>query len=143
MRLLYAESSAVVAWLLDESVAPTIERAFVAAEAVIASELTLLETERVLVRAETARALTPEQAERCRDRLRLASDHWMLMRIQGRLLERAGRPFPVEPVRTLDAIHLASALQARDAVVSLAILSLDRRIRENALALGIDTTPDD
>jgi predicted nucleic acid-binding protein len=142
MRL-YVESSAVLAWLLDESAAPPVERALHDAEVVVGSELTVLETERVLVRAVAASVLTPEAAETCRDRLRRASDCWMLMRIHGRILHRAGRPFPVEPVRTLDAIHLASALEARDVVPGLRVLSLDRRIREHARALGIDTVPDD
>jgi hypothetical protein len=57
------------------------------------------------------------------------------------VVERARRPFPTEPVRTLDALHLASALVARAAVSELAVLSLDQRVRENAERLGFETVP--
>ena len=53
------------------------------------------------------------------------------------VLARAGRAFPVEPVRTLDAIHLATALEFLAAFPDLAILALDRRVLANAIALGL------
>jgi hypothetical protein len=57
------------------------------------------------------------------------------------VLEAAKRPFPNEPVRTLDAIHLASALLARSAISGLALLSLDLRVRAAAAALGFKVLP--
>jgi hypothetical protein len=65
----------------------------------------------------------------------------MLLRIGGEVLERARRRFPVEPVRTLDALHLASALAARAAIPGLDLLSLDQRVRDNGAALGFDLLP--
>ena len=50
MRI-YAESSAVLAWLLGEDAAPTVREILGRAELVIASDLTLLECDRVLIRA--------------------------------------------------------------------------------------------
>ena len=46
-------------------------------------------------------------------------------------------PFPGEPIRTLDALHLASALVARAAVADLAFLSQDEKVRASARALGL------
>ncbi|MEN8148606.1 MAG: hypothetical protein ABFS86_02215 [Planctomycetota bacterium] len=43
---------------------------------------------------------------------------------------------------SLDALHLAMALRARASAPDLEVLSLDRRIRENARALGLVVTPD-
>jgi predicted nucleic acid-binding protein len=57
-------------------------------------------------------------------------------------VERARQPFPGEPIRTLDAIHLASALLARTALVGLALLSLDDRVRKAGKKLGLDIIPD-
>jgi hypothetical protein len=51
------------------------------------------------------------------------------------------QPFPGDPIRTLDAIHLASALVARAAVAGLALLSLDNRMRRSASRLGLDVHP--
>ena len=57
------------------------------------------------------------------------------------VLDRASRTFPVEPVGTLDAIHLATALEFHAALGSLTMLSLDERIRANAAALGMEVAP--
>ena len=63
------------------------------------------------------------------------------MRIEGDVVERARRPFPVEPVRTLDALHLSSAVVASTRVTDLAILSLDERVRAAGRALGLPVVP--
>jgi predicted nucleic acid-binding protein len=52
------------------------------------------------------------------------------------ILTRAGRPFPVEPIRTLDAIHLATAEALGDPPALVIIVTRDLRVRENATALG-------
>jgi len=52
------------------------------------------------------------------------------------VLARAGRPFPVEPIRTLDAVHLATAESLGEPPQLVAILTRDARVRDNARALG-------
>ena len=52
------------------------------------------------------------------------------------ILAHAGRSFPVEPVRTLDAIHLATAEALGDPPALLTIVTRDHRIRDNASAFG-------
>jgi hypothetical protein len=52
------------------------------------------------------------------------------------VLTRAGRPFPVEPIRTLDAIHLATAELLGEAPQLVTIVTRDARVRDNARALG-------
>jgi hypothetical protein len=64
-----------------------------------------------------------------------------MLRIGQEILDRARQPFPSEPLRTLDAIHLASTLIARSAVAGLALLSLDARICAAATRLGVDVLP--
>jgi hypothetical protein len=70
----------------------------------------------------------------------MASSHWHVLRI-GSGVERARQPFPGEPIRTLEAIHLASVLAARSAVAGLELLSLDDRIRRAAGRLGLRVRP--
>ncbi len=53
------------------------------------------------------------------------------------ILERAGKPFPREPVRSLDAIHLASALELLQAFPELKVLSHDAGILANLPELGL------
>jgi predicted DNA-binding protein (UPF0278 family) len=49
--------------------------------------------------------------------------------------------FPREPVRTLDAIHLATALLHAAEIGALVVLSIDQRVRANADALGLAVVP--
>lgn len=56
--------------------------------------------------------------------------------------ERARRPFPREPIRTLDAIHLAFALLARSLVPGARLLSLDERLRASGEELGLSVSPE-
>ena len=138
---LYAESSAVLAWLLGEADAAAIRRRLAAADAVVTSDLTLVECDRVLTRAATLGELSDAAATVRRAELSSAAAHWTRLRLGPDVIERARRPFPREPVRTLDALHLASALVARSAVSQFAVLSLDDTIRANARTLGLDVDP--
>ena len=73
--------------------------------------------------------------------LRTAAQHWMLLGFASAVIERAQRTFPNEPVRTLDALHLAFALEANRLIPETKLLSLDRRIRESARKLGLEISP--
>lgn len=59
-----------------------------------------------------------------------------LVAITDEVLARAGRRFPAEPIRTLDAIHLATADILGDPPPLVMIVTRDERVRENARALG-------
>ena len=137
----YAESSAVLAWLLGEEAGFRVRRVLAEAEVVVASDLTLVECDRVLIRAVTLRELAEADAANRRAHLTRAASHWHVLRVGGEIVARARQPFPGEPIRTLDALHLASALAARLAVTDLALLSLDDRIRDAGARLGLPLQP--
>ena len=69
------------------------------------------------------------------------AEHWVILDLSAEVEDRARRPFPAEPVRTLDAIHLATATLARSLVPDLALLSLDGRIRASAAQMGFGILP--
>jgi predicted nucleic acid-binding protein len=140
---LYAESSAALAWLLEREHGELVADTLAQAELVIASDLTLIECDRVLIRAVVLDELHESDAVHRQARLAAVSTRWTLLGLDEEIIERARRPFPFEPVRTLDAIHLASALTARRAVSELAILSLDGRVRRAADSLGFVLKPTD
>jgi hypothetical protein len=52
------------------------------------------------------------------------------------VLARLGRPFVVEPVRSLDAIHLATIEAIDEDPSTIVVVTRDRRIADNARALG-------
>jgi predicted nucleic acid-binding protein len=118
-----------------------VRRALAAAEQVLTSDLTLVECDRALVRAEVVIGLGTMDVQRRRALLGATAAHWMVMPIGPAIIDRARRSFPSEPVRTLDALHLASALSVADVVENLTVLSLDRRVRSSAHALGLRLLP--
>jgi hypothetical protein len=138
---LYAESSAVLAWLFDEPTAPAVRRLLGEAEVIVASDLTVIECDRVLLRALALKELTEAEAADRRAHLIAAAAHWQVLRIAAEIVDRARQPFPGDPIRTLDAIHLASLLVARSAIVGLRLLSLDERVRQAANGLGVAVEP--
>jgi predicted nucleic acid-binding protein len=137
VNAVYLETSALLTWLLGQEGAGTVRAVVDAAGVVVTSSLTFAESERALVRAEREGLLREGDAQRLRGLLQRAKGGWMAMAVSETVLARAARAFPVEPLRTLDAIHLASALEFTLAFPELRILSFDRRILENAGALGL------
>jgi uncharacterized protein with PIN domain len=138
---LYAESSAVLAWLLEQEHGEAVAATLAQSALVIASDLTLIECDRVMNRAVALNQLRESDAAQRQARLNAVSARWTLLALDEEISERARRPFPAEPVRTLDAIHLASALIARKAVPEIGMLSLDDRVREAAARLGLPLLP--
>jgi predicted nucleic acid-binding protein len=95
----------------------------------------------VLWRAVTLGDLTEAEGADRRAHLAAAAARWHVLRIAAEVVDRARQPFPDEPISTLDAIHLASALLARGAVPGLAVLSLDDRVRRSGKSLGFSIVP--
>lgn len=133
---IYAETSAVLRWLFAETDGATVRAALETASKVVTSRLTSIETRRVVQRAEREGRVTAAQAADLRAIFAQAASTWAVLEISDEVARRAEAGFPVEPVRTLDAIHLASALLLREALPDLAIVTADERVRANAHALG-------
>lgn len=131
----------MLAWLLDEKSAADVRRLLADSALIVASDLTLIECDRVLLRAAALGELTEAEAADRRAHLTAAAAHWHILRVAPEIVERARQPFPGDPMRTLDAIHLASVLAARTAVVGLKLLSLDDRVRRAGKKLGLDLVP--
>jgi predicted nucleic acid-binding protein len=141
MAGLYAESSAVLRWLLGHRDAPAVASALGAASDVVSSPLTTVEVARTLQRLATGGQLTASQRGDTWRLFTAAASPWRIHAITEELLRRAADPFPIEPLRTLDALHLATALAYVQEVGPLDILSTDDRIRQNATALGLKVVP--
>jgi uncharacterized protein len=132
----YIETSALLAALLEHDV--TARESMRGAARRVTSALTLAEARRTLVRARATARLTMEQERAAIHALRTFATRCDLVAVTDAILQRAGRPFPVEPIRTLDAIHLATADALGDSPQMTTILTRDARVRENARALGFD-----
>lgn len=130
----YIESSALLAALLEHDVAA--RTALRRRTRRITSALAFAEAARALVRARVAGRLTAA-AERAALRwLQTFRRRCDVVAVTDVVLARAGRPFPVEPIRTLDAVHLATAELLGEAPQLVTIVTRDARVSDNAWALG-------
>jgi predicted nucleic acid-binding protein len=96
----------------------------------------VIETRRVVRRAERDGRITAAQSADVLAVFAQAASTWAILEISEEIARRAEDGFPDEPVRTLDAIHLASALFLRQSFPDLVVLSADERVRTNAALLG-------
>lgn len=141
MSAIYAESSAVLAWLLAESTGEVADRALSRSDQVVTSLLTLVECCRGLARARLLGRITAQQERAALQMLESRAAGWNVLDMSASVADRGRVPFPHEPVRTLDALHLATAAVFLEALGSLTMLSFDGRVRENAAALGMPLLP--
>ena len=106
------------------------------ATAWVTSALTLVECERTLIAMMHAKRLSRPARARAHGYLREVVWRTEVSELDGAVLDRAGQLFPVEPVRTLDGLHLAAILRWAE-LGPLEVLTCDARIKENAAALGL------
>ena len=137
MTVVYLETSAYLAWLFDEPGAHEIADALNDADLIVTSELIRIETIRAIRRVQQERLVTPDQADLLKRTLDDDVRGWFRMSIDESVVTGASTAFPVEPVRSLDAIHLASALEFKKLYPDIKMLSLDDRIRHNKKALRL------
>jgi predicted nucleic acid-binding protein len=123
--VIYLDSSVALAHLLGETRSPP---ASLWEESLVASRL--LEYE--MWTRVNARGLTRSHGEELRGLLGAVA----LLELSPLVLARAVEPFPV-PVRTLDALHLASMLFLRERGEPITLASYDARLSHAARALGL------
>ena len=134
MQVKYVESSALVAALLEHDTDVT--KRLPAGTRRVTSALTLSEAGRAIIRARTTGRLSAEDEKAAVRALRTFERRCFVLDVNQAVLDRVRRPFPVEPIRTLDAIHLATAELLGEAPQLVTIVTRDERVRANARALG-------
>jgi predicted nucleic acid-binding protein len=102
----------------------------------ITSALTLAEPERAVLRARLTGRVTAKAERNAIRGLQTFSRRCELVAVPPDVLVRAGRPFPIEPIRTLDAIHLATIELLGEAPQLVTVVTRDSRVERNARALG-------
>lgn len=134
LTLRYVESSALVAALLERDVAA--RAAIRGPGRRVSSSLTLAEASRAVIRAKATGRIDASDERAAVRALQTFARRCDLMAVTDAVLMRVSRPFPIEPIRTLDAVHLATAEQLGEPPALVTIVTRDVRVRENALALG-------
>lgn len=135
--IVYAETSAVLRWILGAPRGDEVYDCLHRASGIAASRFVVVEVRRVLARFEATGDLAPKLASVCRTQLADELARWDLLELSEPIWVRAEERFPVEPLRTVDALHLASALHYQTASAEISMLSFDRRILENCKRLSM------
>lgn len=134
----YIESSALVAAFLEDDI--TAQRAIRAAGRRITSALTVAEAHRAVLRGRVTGRLTADDERDAIRGLQTFARRCELVAVSEDVLLRAARPFPVEPIRTLDAIHLATLELLGEPPQLVTVVTRDSRVGDNARALGYAVT---
>jgi predicted nucleic acid-binding protein len=132
--ILYIESSALLSALLESDASAL--KALRTQGRKVTSALTLAEAARGILRARTDGPLAPAQERAAVRGLRVFGRRCFVVAVSDSVLARVGRPFPVEPIRTLDAVHLATAELLGEPPQLVTMVTRDARVRDNARALG-------
>jgi predicted nucleic acid-binding protein len=130
----YIESSALVAALLERDAAAL--KSLRTRGRRVTSALTISEAARAILRARAGGRVTVDQERSLVRALRRFEWRSYVVGVTDPVLARVRRPFPVEPIRTLDAVHLATAELLGEPPQLVTIVTRDARVRENARALG-------
>jgi predicted nucleic acid-binding protein len=125
MSVAFLDSSALVKLMVQEVETSALEADLATREGAIASALVIVECRRAVRRSGNRRLL---------QRLAEVLDAIYLVDISAPLLEEASRIRPIS-VRSLDAIHIATALSIEDAALEL--ITYDERMADAARANGI------
>ena len=104
---------------------------------VVSSELIEIECRRVLHRCRLTGELTDETLTVARERLDEVLAGIDLLEMSRQIKQRAMGPFPVN-VRTLDALHVATALMVGEDAGGVALFSHDEGMNRCARSLGIN-----
>lgn len=124
--MIYLDSSVLIAHLLAEDRRPP--------EVLWSQPLT---SSRLLEYEVWTRVHARKLGERLGEVVRLLVGRLALLGLERPVLARAREPFP-RPVRTLDAIHLASADFLRDQGQQVTLATYDSRMREAARDMGFE-----
>jgi predicted nucleic acid-binding protein len=138
----YVESSAILALLLmEQPVHESLEPVLHEPQRAITSVVTLIECQRTILRAQAQGRLDAVSADSARFRFARFTEHCNIVQLDESVLSRSSESFGDDLIRTLDAIHVATALVARRALGPLDFISLDQRVRTVAAAAGFAVQP--
>ena len=127
---LYVETSAALRAVLEAGTTPVLERRMAGASLLVTSRLSLVEAARAILRLRALGRAAEERladAGRQLDALWARCDVWELSR---EVCDLASQLAPAKPLRTLDALHLATYLVARRRIADIELETTDQRLKD-------------
>ena len=129
---LYLDPSVALRATLEQGTTPQIEHRIAAAPALVTSRLSLVESARALLRVRFQGGLPESRLADAQRELDVLWTRCELWEISPAVCALASRLAPDKPLRTLDALHLATFLLARTRIDGLELLTADRRLEDAA-----------
>ncbi len=126
---LYLDTSAVLRAIVESGTSPEVEARLRDASALVSSRLSQVEASRALHRL---RQLGKVPEAKLADAEREIKSLWArceLWELTPAVCEMARNVAPGRPLRTLDALHLATFLLARENLAELQLLTVDDRLQ--------------
>ena len=126
---LYLDTAAVLRAILENGTSREVEAEIAAAPALITSRLSIVESSRALHRL---RQLGQVSEAKLADAQREVSAVWArceLWELTLSVCERARQDAPGKLLRTLDALHLATFVLAREKIEDLQLVTVDERLQ--------------
>ena len=137
MTVFYLETSALLTWLFDEPDASQIVDTINGADLIVTSECLRIETVRAIKRVHQEKLITSEQLETLIHTFREYLRSCFRMSMDESVIAGATEDFLVEPVRSLDAIHLSTALEYKKLYPEMKMLTTDTRQKQNTASLDL------
>ncbi len=126
---LYLDTSAVLRAIVENGTSPEVEARIAAAPALVTSRLSLVESSRALHRL---RQLGRVSEAKLADAQREVSAVWArceLWELTPAVCEMARHVAPGSSLRTLDALHLATFVLAREKIEGLELVTVEDRLQ--------------
>ncbi len=129
---LYLDTSVALRATLEQGTTPEIERRIAAAPVLVASRLALVESARALLRVRIQGGVAESRLADARRELDTLWQRCELWELSSAVCDLASLLAPDKPLRTLDALHLATFVLARRRIDGLQLLTTDRRLDDAA-----------
>lgn len=129
---LYIDTSAALRAVLETGTTPDLEARLAEAPFLLTSRLSLVEAARALLRV---RHMAKTREDRLADAARALDALWArceIWELTPTVCDLAGQVAPHKPLRTLDALHLATYLLARRRLGDVTLVSADERLLDAA-----------
>jgi len=126
---LYLDTSAVLRAILESGVSPDLEARIARAPVLITSRLSLVESSRALHRLRQLGQISETKLADADRELNAVWARCELWEMTPSVCERARQVAPAKSLRTLDALHLATYVMARERIGDLELVTADQRLR--------------
>jgi predicted nucleic acid-binding protein len=129
---LYLDTSVVLRATLERGTTPEIEQRVAAAPVLVTSRLSLVESARALLRVRAEGSVPESRLADARRELDGLWNRCELWELSPAVCGLAALLAPDKPLRTLDALHLATFILARGRIEGLQLLTADHRLEDAA-----------